>query len=183
MDRNRFIQLSPFEKTYLFTKSKPVNDCQFGLSFFVVSHLRNKQNKKGSLSETNSLHLKMDETGRLSFLGGGFKYFLFSPRTLGKMNPFWRAYFSDGWFNDQLAFLKRWQFGLNVSGANSLFVLGNGSPAAVYRFIQVAKLLTNHIEPGTGGVCRTCPHFFVAWKFPPGLQISKLKTHLTLNFI
>ena len=25
------------------------------------------------------------------------KYFLFSPRTLGKMNPFWRAYFSDGW--------------------------------------------------------------------------------------
>ena len=23
-------------------------------------------------------------------------YFLFSPRTLGKMNPFWRAYFSDG---------------------------------------------------------------------------------------
>ena len=24
------------------------------------------------------------------------KYFLFSPRKLGKMNPFWRAYFSDG---------------------------------------------------------------------------------------
>ena len=24
----------------------------------------------------------------------GFKYVLFSPRTLGKMNPFWRAYFS-----------------------------------------------------------------------------------------
>ena len=30
-------------------------------------------------------------------LGGGFKYFLFSPRTLRKMNPIWRAYFSDGW--------------------------------------------------------------------------------------
>ena len=29
-------------------------------------------------------------------LGGGFKYFLFSTRTLGKMNPFWRSYFSDG---------------------------------------------------------------------------------------
>ena len=29
-------------------------------------------------------------------LGGGFKHFLCSPRTLGKMNPFWRAYFSNG---------------------------------------------------------------------------------------
>ena len=29
-------------------------------------------------------------------LGGGFKYFLFSPRNLGKMNPIWRAYFSNG---------------------------------------------------------------------------------------
>ncbi len=29
-------------------------------------------------------------------LAGGFKYFLFSPQKLGKMNPFWRAYFSDG---------------------------------------------------------------------------------------
>ena len=29
-------------------------------------------------------------------LGGGFQYFLFSPRKLGKMNPVWRAYFSKG---------------------------------------------------------------------------------------
>ena len=29
-------------------------------------------------------------------LGGGFKHFLFSPRKLGKTNPIWRAYFSDG---------------------------------------------------------------------------------------
>ena len=29
-------------------------------------------------------------------LPGGFEYFLFSPRNLGKMNPFWRAYFSKG---------------------------------------------------------------------------------------
>ena len=29
-------------------------------------------------------------------LPGGFKHFLFSPRNLGKMNPFWRAYFSKG---------------------------------------------------------------------------------------
>ena len=29
-------------------------------------------------------------------LGGGFKHLLFSPRRLGKMNPFWRAYFSKG---------------------------------------------------------------------------------------
>ena len=32
----------------------------------------------------------------LHVLGGGFKYFLFSPRKLGKMNPFWRSYFSNG---------------------------------------------------------------------------------------
>ena len=31
-----------------------------------------------------------------SCLGGGFKYVLFSPRKLGKMNPLSRAYFSDG---------------------------------------------------------------------------------------
>ena len=29
-------------------------------------------------------------------LGGGFKYFLCSPRNLGKMNPFWQAYFQMG---------------------------------------------------------------------------------------
>ena len=34
--------------------------------------------------------------GFLPSLGGGFKHFLFSPRNLGKMNPFWRAYFSNG---------------------------------------------------------------------------------------
>ncbi len=33
---------------------------------------------------------------RQAKLGGGFKHFLFSPRKLGKMNPFWRAYFSNG---------------------------------------------------------------------------------------
>ena len=33
-------------------------------------------------------------------LGGGFKYFLFSP-LLGKMIQF-DEYFSDGWFNHQL---------------------------------------------------------------------------------
>ena len=35
-------------------------------------------------------------------LGGGFKCFLFSPRKLGKMNPFWRYnIFQRGWFNHQ----------------------------------------------------------------------------------
>ena len=34
--------------------------------------------------------------GWWNYLGGGFKDVLFSPRKLGKMNPFWRAYFSDG---------------------------------------------------------------------------------------
>ena len=33
-------------------------------------------------------------------LGGGFKDFLyFHPKFLGKMHPFWRAYFSKGWGN------------------------------------------------------------------------------------
>ncbi len=40
-------------------------------------------------------------------LGGGFKYFLFSPRTLGKMIQFWRSYLSKGWFNRKLE--KIWQ--------------------------------------------------------------------------
>ena len=31
-----------------------------------------------------------------TFLGGGFNYLLFSPLKLGKMNPFWQTYFSDG---------------------------------------------------------------------------------------
>ena len=40
-------------------------------------------------------------------LGGGFKmfqiFFIFTP-TWGN-DPFWRAYFSDGWFNHQLAYI------------------------------------------------------------------------------
>ena len=44
-------------------------------------------------------------------LGGGFKYFLFSPRKLGKMNPFWLIFFQMGWFNHQLAwnYVFNWQ--------------------------------------------------------------------------
>ena len=51
-------------------------------------------------------------------LGGGFKYFLYSPRNLVQMNPFWRAYFSIGLgWNHQLETLRK---------ANPLFV-GAGS--------------------------------------------------------
>ena len=32
----------------------------------------------------------------LKSLGGGFKYVLFSPRTLGKMHPFWLVFFQLG---------------------------------------------------------------------------------------
>ena len=43
-------------------------------------------------------------------LGGGFKYFLCSPWSLGKMNPFWLlAYFVDGRFNHQGEVSFRWQ--------------------------------------------------------------------------
>ena len=34
--------------------------------------------------------------GEYLFLGGGFKYFWNFHPYLGKMNPFWRAYFSKG---------------------------------------------------------------------------------------
>ena len=34
--------------------------------------------------------------------GGNSNMFLFSPRKLGKMNPFWRIFFRMGWFNHQL---------------------------------------------------------------------------------
>ena len=51
--------------------------------------------------------LKITETLRFrdytTIGGGNSNIFLFSPRTLGKMNPFWRAYiFQMGWFNHQL---------------------------------------------------------------------------------
>ena len=42
-------------------------------------------------------------------LGGGFKNFSFSPRSLGKMNPFWRSYFSNEWVgNHQLVLTSQW---------------------------------------------------------------------------
>ena len=38
---------------------------------------------------------------KIRILGGGFKYFLCSPRTLGKMNQFDEHIFQMGWFNHQ----------------------------------------------------------------------------------
>ena len=40
----------------------------------------------------------------LAYLGGGFKYFLFSPRKLGKIFNLTSIFFSDGWFNHQPVF-------------------------------------------------------------------------------
>ena len=37
--------------------------------------------------------------------GGNSNMFYVHPRTLGKMNPFWRAYFQMGWFNHQRSIL------------------------------------------------------------------------------
>ena len=39
---------------------------------------------------------RINSPAKLTYLGGGFKHVLFSPRILGEMIPFWRAYFSDG---------------------------------------------------------------------------------------
>ena len=45
---------------------------------------------------TSGTNRKIFSSRGRPILGGGFRYFLFPPRTLGKMNPFWRAYFSKG---------------------------------------------------------------------------------------
>ena len=60
------------------------------------------------------------------FLGGGFNYFVISPRKLGKMNPFWLIFFKGVgyWFNHQPDFYVKttlpqvsWPFALGASAA------------------------------------------------------------------
>ena len=50
---------------------------------------------------------------------------MFIPTYLGKMNPFWRAYFSDGWFNHQpvhhLHPLKIWQLTKTTYDHDTMF--------------------------------------------------------------
>ena len=41
------------------------------------------------------------------YLGGGFKYFLFSPRSLGEDSHFDEHIFQMGWFNHQLVIPSR----------------------------------------------------------------------------
>ena len=58
---------------------------------------------RGSLSVYRNPLLGCDNSNILEF----------SPRKLGKMNPFWRAYFSDGWFNHQPVFValsRNWSY-------------------------------------------------------------------------
>ena len=66
--------------------------------------------ERGQLGALGELLLSGHTPSRYKYTfflgGGGFKYFFeFSPRTLGKMNPIWRAYFSKGWFNHQLVYV------------------------------------------------------------------------------
>ena len=49
------------------------------------------------------LVLKLRKQIANDWLGGGFKYFLFSPRTLGKWSHFDEHIFQKGWFNHQPA--------------------------------------------------------------------------------
>ena len=62
--------------------------------------VRNKTNVIGRIPKGNEKVFRPSilrcENVMIALLGGGFKYSLFSPRTLGKMNPFRGAYFSDG---------------------------------------------------------------------------------------
>ena len=50
---------------------------------------------------TKNWSLMVSEGGWIIYCGG-FKYVLFSQKKWGKMNSFWRAYFSTGWLNHQL---------------------------------------------------------------------------------
>ena len=166
-----FIELSPFEKTYLFTKSKPVNDCQFGLSVFVVSHLRNKQNKKGSLSETIILHLKMDETGRLSFLDGGFNYFLFSP-LLEKDSHFDEHIFHMGGSTTNLLSLKGGNLGLCFRGKLAVrFREWKPGGLSVY---PSCKVVDQPHRLGTGGFS-SCPIFLLHGNSHRGCRFQNSK--------
>ena len=45
----------------------------------------------------------LQKCGNCTKLVGGFTYFFFSPRKLGKMNPIWLIFLKMGWFNHQLA--------------------------------------------------------------------------------
>ena len=46
------------------------------------------------------------------WFGGGFKHFFFSPRSLGKWFPIWRAYFSDGLVQPPTSWWFGWYRGL-----------------------------------------------------------------------
>ena len=77
---------------------RPVSLCQpVGARHWKKQHfeepLSSKLHKKFQINPTDSWFLVQEK--HISFLGGGFKYFLFSPLTWGN-DPVWRSYFSDG---------------------------------------------------------------------------------------
>ena len=71
-------------------------------------------------------------------LGGGFKYVLFSPRTLGKMNPLWPAYvLKTGCFNYQLAMASSWFGSLASSWCRFRSPLTAGCMKPVITLLQI----------------------------------------------
>ena len=72
------------------------------------------------------------------------KYFLFSPRNLGKMNPIWRAYFSKGLFNHQLVFFLSTFFVVRDTFIAS-FSLKSANFLATYLYKPCIRMLVDFL--------------------------------------
>ena len=73
-------------------------------------------------------------------------FFEFSPQTLGKMNQFWGAYFSTGWFNHQpVANLRNLPFSTEETKLLSWFILGMYPPWVVQPPTRLSK--SKHLRP------------------------------------
>ena len=86
------------------------------------------------------------------------KYVLFSPRKVGKMNPLWRAYFSEtGWFNHQPVTV----YNYSIPGALKwrMAVLIGGNSRAFWRVVFLPK--NRGLEgPGSRCIVRSLGAFF-----------------------
>ncbi len=80
-----------------------------------------------------------------TYLGGGFKYILFSPRKLGKLSNLTCAYFSDGWFNHQLDIHQTWR-NLNSCQAGSRRLDWTNAPA---RWAPALPVINGVVTPVT----------------------------------
>ena len=92
------------------------------LTLYQTYHFTSTLPHNSVVFSTDDLILKTTLSGILiQKLGGGFNFFEKFHPSLGKMNPFWRAYFSDGvGSNHQLANVQEnpWKFNSEFSLEN-----------------------------------------------------------------